>query len=312
MAKPVGATPGGDLMPTSLAFNIIGQLAAAGVRSITWTGGGEPTLHPDFDEIIRYAHEGGAAFTDYPEGERSDRRWRRVEQGIYTHGGHISDARAALLKRAMTFVYVSLDAGDPVSYKEHKGVDRFDQVIRGVKRLVAAEGEATIGLGFLLTADTWKDWPRMVALAKSLNVDYCQFRPTILYDEKDPSSKADSTEWMKEACVELAHLQGEPGVVVDLDRLKMYDEWTGHGYTTCYWSALQAVITPNGKLWTCVNKREYADAEIGDLTTHGFKEVWADHQPCQVGPSCRVMCRGHLPNLALNEIMRPVEHGAFI
>ena len=47
------------------------------VRSVTWTGGGEPTLHPDFDQII-----GHTAWLDLP-------------QAIYTHGGHIDSRRAA-------------------------------------------------------------------------------------------------------------------------------------------------------------------------------------------------------------------------
>ncbi len=40
VAKPQGAVPGGDLMDTQLAKRIVLQLYDAGVRSITWTGGG--------------------------------------------------------------------------------------------------------------------------------------------------------------------------------------------------------------------------------------------------------------------------------
>src|SRR5512139_1310988 len=52
--KPDASIPGGDLMDTYLARRIIDQLAENGVRSVTWTGGGEPTLHPHFNEIIEY------------------------------------------------------------------------------------------------------------------------------------------------------------------------------------------------------------------------------------------------------------------
>src|SRR4051812_12888459 len=51
--RPTAATQrGGDLMDTTLAKRMIDQFAEAGVLSVVWTGGGEPTLHRDFNEII--------------------------------------------------------------------------------------------------------------------------------------------------------------------------------------------------------------------------------------------------------------------
>ena len=283
--KPAQSTPGGDLMQTGLALSIIDQLADAGVRSISWTGGGEPTLHPEFDTIIEYAHQ-------------------RIEQGIYTNGAHIDTKRAALLKRSMTWVYVSLDAASQEAYRKCKGVDAFFKVCSGVTNLVNAIGDATVGVGMLLTRDNWKDYRAMADLALDLGADYVQFRPTVLPGE--------DTGWMAEAIVDLMSIQGRSGVELDLNRFVMYRDWQGHGYATCYWSAMQTVITPNGKCWTCVNKREFDGAEIGDLSMQSFYEIWRSHKAVAVDHDCRMMCRGHIPNLVLNEVMTPREHGNFI
>lgn len=276
---------GGDLMDTQLAMSIIDQVRSPIVRSIVWTGGGEPTLHPDFNHIVEYASN-------------------KIQQGIYTNGAHLDPDRARLLKVVMEWIYVSLDAAGPVAYKQCKSVDAFDKVMNGISNLVKAPGKATIGVGFLLTEDNWRDLHSMADLGIAAGADYIQFRPTIRPGE--------NTDWIDDCIPELQSIQGIRGVEVDLSRFEMYRDWRGHGYKTCWWSALQAVITPNGKMWTCVNKREFAGAEVGDLSIEPFHLIWSRHKAAMVDQDCRVMCRGHIPNLVLNEIMGPRRHKNFI
>lgn len=296
-SKPAGAVLGGDLMDPLLARGIIDQFTTAGVKSVTWTGGGEPTLHPDFDGIISFA-----------EG--------RLSQGIYTHGGHITDERAALLKRAMTFVYVSLDAADEDSYSRDKGVTakRFHDACDGIRRLVAADGAAAVGVGYLVTEQNWRASAAAADLAAELGADYLQLRPTVHFDQANPGTPSEDTSWLDDALRVIENLQRRHDgfLVADLDRFRMYRGWDGHGYGTCWWSGLQSVVTPNGKMWTCVNKREHPAAEIGDLSVEPFERIWARHRLAKVDGSCRVMCRGHLPNLTVDELMTPRNHGAFV
>jgi MoaA/NifB/PqqE/SkfB family radical SAM enzyme len=292
--KPAGAVLGGDLMDFDLAIGILNQLEEAGARSITWTGGGEPTLHPDFSAIVYACSR------------------RKLKQGLYTHGGHITDAMAARLKSSFTFVYVSLDAADAESYKRAKGVDRFAAACEGVRKLAKAVGNATIGCGFLLTEGNWRDAPKMAALAKDLGADYAQFRPTILYAMDNPGEPSEDTSWLDEAFATTIALAQDPFVSVDVERFRNYRNWQGHGYATCWWSMLQTCITPNGKVWTCVNKREHPAAEIGDLSRETFQEIWQRHTAAKVTGDCRLMCRGHLPNQTLNDLMSDRPHMEFV
>ena len=287
--KPAGHIDGGDVMDRDLAHKILAQLFAAGVQSVTWTGGGEPTLHPYFDDIIAGCP---------------------LPQGLYTHGGHIDEARAALLKKRCEWVYVSLDEISKDAYQRSKGVDGGMAAVDGICNLVNAKGDATIGVGFLLHIDNWKDAPEMQALALGLGVDYVQFRPTVRYDMAAPGKRTRGDHWLRRAAFLLDNMSGVlPGTV---DRFIDYDLWTGHGYDTCYWSALQTVITPSGKVWDCVNKREFPGAELGDLSRETWSDVWARRQLVKVDDQCRVLCRGHIANVAVNEILVRPAHAEFV
>ena len=294
--KLANRVPGGDLMDLDLAERIVDELAAAGVASVTWTGGGEPTLHPDFDRMVAYTSKTG------------------LQQGLYTHGGHLGLPTAGLLKWALTFVYVSLDAADAVAYKKHKGVDRFAAACAGIRKLAAAPGDATIGVGYLVTRDNWQDADKAADLVRELGADYVQFRPTILYDQEHPDTLAEDTAWLDQAIDWLDAVAVTRGgfVVADLDRFRGYRDWAGHGYPTCWWSGLQTVITPNGKVWTCVNLREHPGAELGDLSVESFADIWARRPLKTVDGSCRVSCRGHVANLTLTDVMAQREHAAFV
>lgn len=294
--KPQDAIDGGDLMDLSLARSVVEQIREAGVKSLTFTGGGEPTLHPQFNEIANHAANEG------------------LELGLYTLGGHIDTERAALLRKRMTWVYVSLDECTPETYQRTKGMDGFQSVINGIRRLVAAEGKATIGVGFLLHTDNCDQVGDMVTLGKALGVDYVQFRPAIHYSQEAPAQQVDDVQWINRAINNLRQFAGDPFVIADVGRFEQYRDWTAHGYSTCYWSALQTVITPNGKVWRCTNKREHASALLGDLAQESFAELWArSGGPCQVDGQCRVMCKGHTGgNITLNAIMEPSPHVNFI
>lgn len=283
----------GDLMDSRLAQRIIFELKDYGVRSVTWTGGGEPTLHPQHSEIFSVCHEA------------------RLPQGLYTNGCHIDAKLARLLAKTMEWVYVSLDEVDRESYRKQKKADRFIDACRGARYL--SEAGATLGVGFLLHSGNYRRTEDMVALTAALNATYCQFRPTVMFDASNPSCRIGDAAYAK------AVANGPPtfywsdvSVEMDCSRFAQYAYWKGHGYDSCIWSGVQTVITPDGKVWTCCNKRGESGAEIGDLNQDSFAKIWSRRKIASVNDRCRVMCRGHLGNQVLHQIMSPRDHEAFV
>jgi len=274
----------GDLMDTDMALDMLKQLKDFGVKSVTWTGGGEPTLHPDFDKIIE-ANE--------------------LEQGIYTNGTLLNPDRAKLLKRKMKWIYISLDRSNKQSYLAYKKRDLFTQVNHGIKRLVEAEGDATIGIGYLIDGDNLHEIPAMVHHAiRFLDVDYVQFRPLVT-PGVDRSWVTDALPLLKSAAI-------SSKVIADLGRFEMYWNWGGFPYPTCYWSQLQTTITPDGSVWTCVNRRGFDGDKLGNLHDEPFADIWARSDKFQINGDCRLMCRGSLANPVLNEMFSKQAHGNFI
>jgi len=293
--KPKDAIMGGDLMDFDLAISIFEQIKEYGVKSLVLTGGGEPTLHPRFNEIVTRAADTG------------------LDMGIYTLGGHIDEERASLLKERLTWVYVSLDEHTRESYQQVKGVDGYQPVIDGINRLVAAPGKATIGVGFLLNKNNYRQIYNMQKLGRDLGVDYVQFRPTVHFDQDKPNVLVEDTAWITETIQLLGQYGDDPFIIADTERFRMYRDWNGHGYDECLWSALQTVITPNGKVWRCTNKREHPDALLGDLSVESFATLWErSGGACTVNSQCRTLCRGHISNVTLNEVFADAPHANFI
>ena len=58
----------GERVNTEVMIKAIKDMAACGLKAINWTGGGEPSIHPDFAKFVLTAHECG------------------LEQGIFTNG----------------------------------------------------------------------------------------------------------------------------------------------------------------------------------------------------------------------------------
>lgn len=282
----------GDVMDKALILRVLDEMNDAGVRSVTWTGGGEPTMHPDFGEII----------TRCP-----------LPQGIYTNGTRITPEMAQQIKLYAQWAYVSLDRPDRESYKAYKQTDNFEMAVEGVRNLVNASGNATIGIGFLLSRNSWGDGWKMIELAESLGVDYVQFRPEIEFDPAVPQRPAHDNTWIKAAMQWLDGIKDRRGVQVDMTRFEMYRNWSRHPYKVCHWAQMQTVLTPDGRLWTCCNKRGFEGESWGDLTHEHFVDVVRRITARPVNEQCRVMCRGHIPNLTLDKILSPrIGHDDFI
>jgi MoaA/NifB/PqqE/SkfB family radical SAM enzyme len=290
----------GDLADTQMVLRALTEMrqyqGGAGPHGIVWSGGGEPTLHPSWESIVTHAHVEG------------------FEQGMYTLGGHLDTDSARLLASIAKFVVVSLDAPDPQTYAQEKGVpeSRFEQACNGI-RMLSAPKKAAIGVSFLLHGRNWGRVGLMLELARELGATYATFRPAIRFHAHHPSIADDDPSWVTRAVPLLEKVSREPDVELDVTKFTQYRDWAGHGYGTCYGIRLNTTITPDGRMWICPNRRGMPGSCLGDLRTESFGAIWARHPASfAVNDQCRVMCRLHPVNEVLHAIEQPRAHEAFV
>lgn len=291
---PAGYDHTGKFASAALVRRALGEMAEAGVKGIVWSGGGEPTLHPRLTEIVAHAHALG------------------LQQGMYTLGGHITPQTAAWTKH-LSWAVVSLDCADAESYAAEKGVpaSRFQAACDGIQSL--ALFCPVVGVSFLLHAGNWQRMADMVALARNLGATYTTFRPTIQFASDQPSQITGDRTWIAEALPSLQWWHTQPNVEVDPSRFEEYRDWASHGYAACKGPRLVTMVTPDGRVWVCPNRRGMAGSELGDLRRESFAEVWARHpRQWTVDSGCRAMCRLHLVNRTLETVHQPRAHEAFV
>lgn len=130
------------------------KLRAIGVQGFILTGGGEPTICPDFQQITGWLEEQG------------------LHYGINTNFNNFVYFKPDYLK-------VSLDGYDEDSYERSRGVRKYRQVVENIKAYAEwkKENSPKTSLGVQFVADSVEGVLKFYEANRGLDVDYYSFRP---------------------------------------------------------------------------------------------------------------------------------------
>ncbi|MEA2570434.1 MAG: hypothetical protein QOI24_2435 [Acidobacteriota bacterium] len=156
------ALRGTDELPLSRLEELIGELKAAGTRSIRLAGGGEPLFHRKTKDFLAALVGSGLPI-----------------ENITTNAVLLNEEIATLLVRGdCDQVTVSLNTGDAETYASmmQTPARNFDRVLKNVRNLIAERRKQNrttpkVNLQFLVWKDNYRTIPQMYALARELDVD---------------------------------------------------------------------------------------------------------------------------------------------
>lgn len=118
----------------------IKTLSSNGLKSIILIGGGEPLLHPQFEEVVRYIKS------------------LKLQLGIVTNGSNISKLiKIAHCLGEKDWIRFSLDAGTDATFQaihKPKNTLNLTEICSDVKRIKEINGKVSVGFSYIIF---WED-----------------------------------------------------------------------------------------------------------------------------------------------------------
>lgn len=140
-------------LPVAQARRLAPELRALGTQVVLLSGG-EPLLHPHWDEVAGALREAGL------------RLW------LLTAGLSLP-RHAARVSEVCERVTVSLDGATPETYRAIRGVDGFAAVCKGIRAVV--ERGRPVTLRCTVQRGNYRELPSLVRLARELGVEQVSF-----------------------------------------------------------------------------------------------------------------------------------------
>lgn len=259
-----------QVFPTERALSLVPELAASGVKSITFTGGGEPLMHPCVTDIMSLVAE------------------YRMEFGLVTNG-YLLPRVTGLIAHSehARFVRVSLDAATAETHRQmHRPKSpQFHEIVANMRALIdTARGAKralplVVGASFCVTTANWHQILDAARLVKDIGGSYLEVRPTYPttwrndgWDDKlTPSQLEAAVAALESAKTDLN--DGSFQVVGMLDRFRSLAD-PSKGYTRCQIGPLMGVLGADGRLWHCCVQRGQDMFDMGSVLDVTFADAW--------------------------------------
>lgn len=283
------------MMPLGKAIEIVEDCQAIGVQAIQFTGGGEPTLHHGFGQVVREVLDRGMKFS------------------LVSNGVRIDSGLAPLLVKA-SWIRISLDAATEETYcsirKVHKS--HWAKATAAVSHLRDARDRGrtgcVLGVGFVVTPENWREVFQAAVLAKALGAD--NFRISAQFSSEDEKLFEGFHADAAKLCAEAESLSSDGFTVYnrfgdrleDLTLKQPEDQLCGYQFFTTY-------IGADLNVYRCCGYAYNDRGFVGSLANQRFKDFWMsqerfDNQFNFDGRGCE-RCQFRRQNSALAYVLAP-------
>lgn len=278
-------------IPTEKALEIVDDCAELGVKAIQFTGGGEPTVHPDHLTVFGRAQQHG------------------IETSLVTNGVKLRPDASEIL--GMAWIRVSIDAGDREAYAAVRRVPEghWDKVWANVDTL-AKTYAGVLGTGFVVTTQNYRGIGAAARRAKESGAR--NMRVGAVFSDQGTSFYGTL---IPAICSEIqtakAAVDGDGFELIDLFGRRLGDlEGGSPSDAFCGYQYLTVYIGGDLNVYRCCNTAYTRAGTVGSLRDQRFKDAVLDYEPFDAR-SCR-HCQFMGQNQAIRSLIDEPEHVNFV
>lgn len=284
-------------IPTERALGLLDEMKDAGVLSVQFTGGGEPTVHPDHEQIFRAARIAG------------------LQCSLVSNGVRWSEPLIQEVLPQFDWVRVSIDAAYEHTYTQIRNSTGAHwrsawKNVGALAKAIADAGwsETRFGLGFVVTPDSWSQIADFAELAKGSGVDNVRF--TAMFSPRDEKPFENIYERVKEELDKAKALADDTFSVHDNFGSRFADlKQHAPDYEFCPYQFYTTYVGADLQAYRCCVYAYNRRGRIlgGDLQDRTFGEFWADprrdHDLASLDARDCTRCQFHEKNRAVNYLM---------
>jgi MoaA/NifB/PqqE/SkfB family radical SAM enzyme len=252
----------------------INTLHSYGLLSVILIGGGEPTLHKDFGEIVRYIKS------------------KRLQIGIVTNGSRLEKIEAVVEElKEKDWIRISIDAAGEGVFKElhlPKTQVTLSRILEKAKKVKKKNPVVSLGYSFVVVWEgveingkrlhpNMEEMARSVELAKEFSFDYISFKPCLvrlnesqretLLKNVGKTKEEEIIDQIRVALQEAKRFAGDQVKILESSNLKaMLNRETDQikrQPKRCHMQFFRTVVTPFG-IFHCPAFRGVEEARIGE------------------------------------------------
>ena len=284
-------------------------LAEAGVKSILFSGEGEPLMHPRAPEIIRSVRNAG------------------IDVALATNGVLLRDENMEAAVESCTWLKLSIDAGTPEThaYIHGTGEKDFSVIMNNLARAAAYRrkigSSCTLGTQAILLPDNRDELVSLASQVRDAGADYLVIKA---YSQHPLSGNADYKNVHYGQQLALARaLEAESTrefqVVFRQESMSRHEN--ARPYDHCLALPFWAHVDAHGNVWACSAYIGDDRFFLGNMNENGFDEILHSTRRLHCVSfaakdlsvsGCRTGCRMDRINGYLWELVHPDAHVNFI